>query len=43
MAEAFAIVSHNPVTQTSKFSSVIRLVAKTRVDVIASGSPAIDM
>jgi hypothetical protein len=42
MAEAFAIVSHDPSTRTSKFSSVIRLVAKARVDVIASGSSASD-
>ena len=42
MAELLAMASHDPSTQASKFSFVIRLVAKAKADVTASGSPWID-
>ena len=42
MAELLAMASHDPSTQANKFSFVIRLVAKVKANVTASGSPWID-
>jgi len=42
ITKTLAIVSHDPRTRTSRSSFVMRLVAKAKANVTASGSPAID-